>query len=149
MRNKLKEIEKNIKDFLKQLGWEVDVNLEISEKIVYARIQADEPSLLIGKGGETLNALQHLLRLIINKKIGEFVNLVVDINDYKDKQRILLENDCLKKAKYVKKTGKEIALRPMNSFERRIVHLALKNVSGVVSVSEGEGKNRRVVIRPE
>lgn len=149
MKNNLDKIKKISEDFLSRLDWESDINIEITEKVIYVKIEIEEPQLLIGRGGETLEALQHLLRLVINNQLGEFLNIIVDINDYKNKQRVFLETDSEQKAEYVKKTGKEIELRPMNSFERRIVHMALKDFSGVVAESEGEGRDRRIVIRPE
>jgi spoIIIJ-associated protein len=145
----LGKIKKICKDFMTKLDWESDINVEITEKMIYVKIETEEPQLLIGRGGETLEALQHLLRIVINNQLGEFLNIIVDINDYKNKQREFLEADSVRKAEWVKKTGKEIELRPMNSFERRIVHMALKDFFGVVAESEGEGRDRKIVIRPE
>lgn len=148
MKNNIKEIKMITEEFLKNLGWEPEVNIEISEKIVFLKIDASDPSLLIGKGGQNLNSLQHILRLIINKRLNNFIHLVVDVADYKDKQRVFLEQDSLQKALEVKETGKLLELRPMNSYERRIVHLALKKIDGISCEGVGEEPERKIVIKP-
>jgi len=148
MSNKLEQIEKIAKDFFQALGWKVEVNIEISEKIIFVNIDTKDPSLLIGKAGENLSSIQHLLRLLVNKKLDNFIHLVVDVANYKNKQRTFLEQSSIKAGQEVKKTGKSKELKPMDSYERRIVHLALEKVDGVVSESVGNGNERRIVIKP-
>ena len=149
MKDKLEEIKKITEDVLRSLGWEVEIETEITEKIIFLKIDTEEPSLLIGRGGENLDSLQHILRLIINKRLGEFIHLIVDVANYRGKRQIFLEQDSLRKALEVKETGKEQELEPMSSFERRIVHMALQKIDGISSEGVGDGRERRIVIRPE
>ena len=149
MKDKLEQIREISEEFFASLGWEPEVNIEISEKIIFLKIDVEEPSLLIGKGGANLDSLQHILRLMINKKLDEFIHLVVDVANYKNKQKIFLEQDGLQKALEAKRNSRVIKLRPMNSYERRIVHLALKDVDGISCEAVGEEPERRIVIRPE
>ncbi len=148
MKDKLKQIRKISEEFFQSLGWEPEVNIEISEKIIFLKINTAEPSLLIGKGGVNLDSLQHILRLMINKRLDEFIHLVVDVADYKNKQRIFLEQDSLQKALEVRQSSQTKRLKPMNSYERRIIHLTLKDVDGISCESNGEGIERRIVIKP-
>ena len=149
MKDKLEQIKQITEDFFQNLGWESEINIETSEKIIFLKIDTAEPSLLIGKGGVNLESLQHVLRLIINKKMDEFIHLVVDVADYKNKQRIFLEQDSLQKALEVRRSGRIRKLKSMNSYERRIVHLTLKEIDGISCESDGEGVDRRIVIKPE
>ncbi len=149
MKDKLEQIRKISEEFFVNLGWEPEVSVEISEKIIFLKIDTEEPSLLIGKGGANLDSLQHILRLMVNKRLDEFIHLVVDVADYKNKQRIFLEQDSLQKALEARQSGRVRKLKPMNSYERRIVHLTLKDVDGIGCESDGEGIERRIVIKPE
>lgn len=149
MKDKLEQIKKTTEGFFQNLGWEPEIDVEISEKIIFLKIETSEPSLLIGKGGANLDSLQHILRLIINRELGEPVHLVVDVANYKNKQKVFLEQDSLQKALEVKETGRFRTLRVMNSYERRIVHLSLKKIDGISCKSVGEEPDRRIVIKSE
>ena len=111
-------------------------------------IQTEESKFLIGKGGANLAALQHLLRLMVRKELGEQVDFDVDVNNYKEnhhKNISILAQDMAVKAT---NEQKQVVLEPMNSFERRLVHMELAEFEGVKTESIGEDEDRKVVIKP-
>ena len=109
---------------------------------------SDNSSILIGKNGRTMSSLQNLLRQAIYSKSGIKVNVILDANEYKEKQEKNIERLAVKLAKDVVKTGIEVKMDRMNSYERRLVHNRLSNFKGVTTISEGEEPNRCVVIKP-
>lgn len=146
------EIEKIVKDLIKLMG--VDVKYKITEDEKNQTINVDletenEKGLLIGKKGETLYSLQYLLALMLNQKIGEWKRIQVNIGDWKEKQDEYLKELAQKAAERAEETGEPQYLYNLNSAQRRIVHLEVSMMEGVVSESEGEGNERRLVIRVE
>jgi spoIIIJ-associated protein len=101
---------------------------------------------LIGRKGETLNAVQYLSGLIINRQREEKIRIVLDVEDYRKKKEEALEALALKLSDKVKKTKKNIVLRPMSSQERRIIHTILQTDPQVTTYSMGDEPNRKVVI---
>jgi len=127
-------------------------NAEISEEgqdFISANIQSDEAGWLIGKGAENLAALQQIIRAILNKKLGETTpRFSLDVNFYQKSRLETLTRMAKNLAEEVLMTGESRWLPPMSSFERRAVHLALVDFSGIKTESEGEREERRVVIKP-
>ena len=111
-------------------------------------IEGEDSALLIGRRGETLRALQLLVRTIVGRKLGTNVNFSVDVEGYDDRRRQSLANLADRVASRVIKTGRSIELEPMSARERRIVHISLADQKGIQTESSGEGKDRRVVIQP-
>lgn len=109
-------------------------------------IETDDPGTLIGSRGDGIRSLQHLLRLLLVRDDYE-VPVLVDIDGYREKKEQQLGELATRKAEEVKASGRLAVLAPMSSYERRLVHLALKEDDGVVSESLGEGRNRRVMIK--
>jgi spoIIIJ-associated protein len=110
-------------------------------------ISSTDMGILIGKRGNTLDAIQYLLSLVINKNRDDYTKVVVDTEGYRAKREetlIKLANKMAEKAKYVRKP---IKLEPMNPYERRIIHSALQNIQGITTYSEGDEPYRRVVIQ--
>ncbi len=107
-----------------------------------------EANLLIGERGVNLAALEHLLKKIIHKKTGEGYKFTLDINDYRMKRLEDLKQDVKSAAKEVRLYRKEVPMRPMSSFERRIVHLLLAEYPDITTESIGEESERYVVIKP-
>lgn len=131
---------------------EIEAKAEITkdkEGLVIVQIQTEEPGLLIGYHGRTLAGLQRIFSLMAYRQAGEWARLIVNVNDYREKRREALERMALSIAQRVKFSGEAQALPPMSSFERRIVHLILAEDSEVETDSEGEGSQRRVVVRPK
>jgi spoIIIJ-associated protein len=127
------------------------VNIEAKKRdhFIQINIFSDNSSILIGRGGKTLESIQTLIKSSIFNTTGFKVNVVVDVEDYKERVNKHLEYDVKNIAKEVKRTGVEAKLDPMNSYERRIVHSAVGEIQGVITISEGEEPNRYVVIKKD
>lgn len=141
-----------IKAYLKEITELMGINVELEtqkrEKYIKVNMLSDNSAILIGKNGRTMKSLQDLLRQSIQTQIGTRVNVILDSNDYKEKQQKNIERLAVKLAKDVVKTGIEVKMDKMNSFERRLVHTRLADFKGVTTISEGEEPNRCVVIKP-
>ena len=107
----------------------------------------DDMALLIGKHGQTLDAIQELTRMAVGRRLDERVRVIVDVEDYRKRRESRLEDRAREVAARVLKTGEEEILEPMNPFERKIVHDAVSEIDGVDSSSRGEDPDRAVVIR--
>lgn len=146
------DVAEYIKAYLKEvtnlMGIEVEFETQKREKYIKVNMISDNSSILIGKNGRTMSSLQDLLRQSIKSKINARINIILDTNDYKEKQQKNIERLAIKLAKDVVKTGVEVKMDRMNSFERRLVHNRLTNFKGVTTISEGEEPNRCVVIKP-
>ena len=112
-------------------------------------ISGGDLAVLIGRHGRTLESLQFLVSAIVSRKMGFRYPLVVDVEGYKARQRQKIEDIAYNAADRAINTGKNVKLRPMTPYERRIVHLALRDDENVETVSEGESRARRVVIIPQ
>lgn len=110
---------------------------------------SDKLGVIIGRRGETLDALQYLASLVANEKGGGYYRLVIDIGNYREKRENTLEALAKRTAGQVLRTGRSRSLEPMNPYERRIIHTAIQGIEGVTSSSVGDGVGRRVVISPE
>ena len=150
MQNKLTQIKDIIEEILRQMDFSGEVVMEDQDpEVLRANIKSPEAAYLIGRGGEVLLALQEIIRAAVAKKISEPVRFIVDVNDYRQSHFALLKEMAQRTAQEVQETGQEQWLAPMNSYERRVVHLALKEIPGVKSESDGLGEERRIVIRPD
>ena len=118
---------------------EVNNNLSID-------LSGDEMGVLIGKRGQTLDSLQYLVSLVVNKDSEEYIRVKVDTEDYRKRRKETLENLAKNIAYKVKRTKRPVSLEPMNPYERRIIHSALQNDRYVTTHSEGEEPFRRVVV---
>lgn len=141
-----------IKSYLKELTNLMNINVEFEtqkrENYIKVNMIADNNAVLIGKNGRTMSSIQTLLKQSIQSKSGIRVNVLLDTNEYKIKQQKNIERLAIKLAKDVRKSGVEVKMDSMNSFERRLVHNVLTDFKGVTTMSEGEEPNRRVVIKP-
>lgn len=109
-------------------------------------ISSSDMGILIGKRGTTLDSLQYILSLVINKKRDKYVRVLLDTENYRQKREETLIRLAKKMASKAKSLRKTVRLEPMNPYERRIIHSALQNDSNIVTYSEGEEPFRRVVI---
>ena len=145
----LETIKKTVEDFFQKTTFEVEVDLLPEEEgVIPINLKTDEPQILIGEGGQTLNEIQHLFKAILKRKISEPFYINLDINDYKKKKTEYLKELARSLADEVSLTKKEKTLAPMPAYERRIIHLELSSRSDVVSESTGEEPDRKIVIRP-
>lgn len=111
-------------------------------------VVGDDLGILIGRKGETLRDLQYLVRLIVARRVGGSVNIVVDVEEYKARRERTLRQLARRTAERVVATGRGVHMEPMNSYERRIVHLELRGMRGIYTQSSGEGERRKVGIFP-
>ena len=146
---KLKLVEGVLREILDNLGIEASFSLEKRQEAVLVRIETSTQGILIGYHGRTLSALQRILSLIVYRRLGEWLKIVLDVDNYRQKREETLKRIALSAAKKVKFSGQEQELPPMSSSERRIIHLALSGDPEITTESRGEGKERRVVIKPK
>ena len=130
------------------MGMQVEVLAEYNEEehVLNLDLQGDDMGILIGKRGQTLDSLQYLTSLVVNKNSEEYIRVKLDIENYRERREDSLENLARNCASKVKKTRKPIVLEPMNPYERRIIHACLQNDRNVITSSEGEEPYRHVVI---
>ena len=128
-----------------------DATIAIEERSnrIFFNVKGGNSAILIGKRGQTLEAIQYVLEKIVNKKRQERIRIQVDVEGYLEKRRISLEGLATRLAEKVKRTGKPATIGQMNSHDRRIVHIALKNDGKVRTQSMGEGVLRKLVIFPK
>jgi spoIIIJ-associated protein len=119
------------------------------EQQVLVSIQVANPGSLIGYRGKNLAAVQLILALMVKKKLGEWVRVLLDVNSYRQEQKVRLEKMATSAAEKAISENRAIPLVPMSSFERRICHMVLAEMEGISSDSEGEGEERHVVVKPK
>ena len=146
---KIKIIRKITNDLFHLLDMKVDFKLTEEESGFNIQVETDEPGILIGYHGQALQALQLLIAMIGFKKNGEWTRVLVNIGDYREKREESLTNMAKSLAQKVKFSGTSQSLPPMSSAERRIIHLALADDQELETVSESEGRDRHVVIKPK
>jgi spoIIIJ-associated protein len=112
-------------------------------------IVGNDLGILIGRRGETLTALQYVTRLMVNHKLERWVNVIVDVEEYKNRRERTLQQLAVRTAERVAATGRTLALEPMPARERRIIHLTLRDHPEVTTQSVGEGEHRKVTIVPK
>ena len=145
-------MEDTAKDFLKDVFEAMDltvvVNVEYDEVENFMNIElsGDEMGVLIGKRGQTLDSLQYLVSLVVNKNIENYIRVKVDTENYRQRRKETLENLAKNISYKVKRTKRPVSLEPMNPYERRIIHSALQNDKYVTTYSEGEEPFRHVVV---
>ena len=122
--------------------------VDLSGRYVTVRLDGRDVSFLVGRRGEVINALQYLMNVMSTRKLHNGVRVVLEGNDYRKKRQDVLTTLALQIAEEVAKRGEEAVLDALPAFERRVVHKALSEFPGVVTYSEGEEPNRRVVIAP-
>lgn len=124
----------------------VDINYNEDEKSMDIELMGEEMGVLIGKRGQTLDSLQYLVSLVVNKEMEEYIRVKVDTENYRQRRRETLENLAKNIAYKVKKTRRPVSLEPMNPYERRIIHATLQNDRYISTHSEGDEPFRRVVV---
>ena len=124
----------------------IDVKYDETENEMNIDLSGDEMGVLIGKRGQTLDSLQYLVSLVINKDVDDYIRVKVDTENYRERRKETLENLAKNIAYKVKRTRRPVSLEPMNPYERRIIHSALQNDKYVTTHSEGEEPFRKVVV---
>lgn len=153
-KNTLKLVEQAVQEFFADL--QVDASISVTKvdseeegaEVYSISLEGDDLGPLIGYHGDTLNALQLLLSLILTRKTGSWVRLSLNAGDWRERRGESLESMALRAADKALSTGSEVEMPPMSASDRRLVHLALKERPEVSSESSGDGAHRRVIIRP-
>ncbi len=146
------EVEKKAVDFLKDVLSKMEIENDVKakydaeENCLNIEIAGEDMGVLIGKRGQTLDSLQYLVSLVVNKGTKEYIRVKVDTENYRERRNKTLENLAKNMAFKVKRTRRSVMLEPMNPYERRVIHSALQNDSYVTTHSEGEEPYRKVVI---
>ena len=133
----------------RSISRDADISVEDSNGRVSLQVQGGDAGLLIGKRGQTLEAIQYLVEKIVNKNNEQRVRVQVDVEGYLQNRRANLKDLALKMADKTKKTGKPATIGQMNAHDRRIVHLALKDDKMIRTQSVGDGFLRKLVIFPK
>ncbi|MBR6230188.1 MAG: protein jag [Eubacterium sp.] len=141
-----------VQPFLTELFKAMDLQVEVTEEYnseeqqIEVDLSGPEMGMLIGKRGQTLDALQYLSSLVLNKDYDDYVKVKLDTENYRDRRKATIENLAKNVAKKVKASGRPSTLEPMNPYERRIIHAALQDDKYVNTHSEGEEPHRKVVV---
>lgn len=148
---KIDPIEEGI-NFLKsvseKMGAPINIEVKEEEKHTVFILSGEKIALLIGKRGSTLNALQYLTQLIVNRHSDQYINIVLDAENYRERRRETLVALAERLANKAIKSGKKVVLEPMPSYERKIIHSALAENEKVKTYSDGVEPNRHIVISP-
>ncbi len=142
--------ERIAKTFLKEMfiamGLIVNIETKLKDKQLQIKISGDDMGIIIGKRGQTLDSLQYLVNLVVNKGTAPYISVTLDTENYRERRKETLESLAHNLARKVRHTGKNVVLEPMNPYERRIIHSALQSDRYVTTYSEGEEPYRNVVI---
>jgi spoIIIJ-associated protein len=148
----ISKIKKTAHDFLVDIFKAMEMEVDISEDyqkdtgILTVNMEGEDMGVLIGKRGQTLDSLQYLLSLVINKDMDGYIHVKADTENYRERRKKTLENLAKNIAFKVKRTRQLVALEPMNPYERRIIHSALQNEKFITTYSEGEEPYRKVIV---
>lgn len=150
IQTKVTEVLDDIFDYLEiKATYEFNAD-SVNKRRLNVQIDTDDANVLIGYHGETLNSLQNIVNTILYRQFKEEgVGVVIDISGYRKEREEKLIKIAKNASDKAKSLNKSIALYPMNSYERRLVHTKVSEIDGVSSESDGEGRDRRVIIRPD
>lgn len=135
-----------LKEMFQAMKMNVSIETSLKEKQLAIELSGDEMGVLIGKRGQTLDSIQYLVSLVVNKGNSLYVSILLDTENYRQRRKETLESLAYNLAKKVKQTKRNVVLEPMNPYERRIIHSTLQNDRYVTTYSEGEEPYRNVVI---
>lgn len=149
---KEKPVEKTVnllREILIAMGMVVDLDVEENDQVIKVNMKGEDLGILIGRRGETLDALQYLVNLAVNKNLEKRYKIILDVEGYRKRRENTLQKLALRLAEKAKKRGKSVVLEPMNSHERRIIHTTLQGRDDIYTFSEGEEPYRKIVITPK
>ena len=142
-------IKATIKDFFKTVGIDGEIEIEEKEDIIEINLATEDSGIVIGHHGDTLESLQLILALVLQKKTGVFKRVSLEVGDYKKNRSEWLTNLANETKERVLAENREVHLYDLKSWERRVIHLILQDDKEVVSESTGEGKDRILVVKPK
>ncbi|MCI5898638.1 MAG: RNA-binding cell elongation regulator Jag/EloR [Anaerovoracaceae bacterium] len=135
-----------IKEVIEKMGLNLTVKAFSNEDCIYIQINGKDSGTIIGKRGQTLDSIQYLTSLVVNKDSEKYIRVIVDAENYRERREKTLEQLAKRLAEKVNRTGRSVRLEPMNPYERKVIHATLQKYSGVTTRSEGEEPYRRVII---
>lgn len=135
-----------LKEMFLSIGIIVEITTKMKDKQLYIDLAGENMGILIGKRGQTLDAIQYLVSLVVNKGNAPYVSILLDTENYRQRRKETLESLAYNLSKKVKQTKKSVVLEPMNPYERRIIHSSLQHDKLVTTYSQGEDPYRNVVI---
>ena len=138
-----------LKDVIKEMGLDLTMKAKANENNVYIELEGPDCGTIIGRRGQTLDALQYLTSLVVNKEHEDYVKVVIDAEDYRARREKTLQQLADKMAKKAIKSHRSLKLDPMNPYERKVIHATLQSNPRVTTRSEGQDPYRRVVIEPK
>lgn len=138
-----------LKNIFRTMQLQVDMKVIEKEQGLFINLEGPELGILIGRRGETLDALQYLINLSVNKSQEVRKKIIIDIEGYRNRREETLQKLALKLADKAKQRGRNVVLEPMSSQERRIIHTALQGREDIYTFSEGEEPYRKIVISPK
>lgn len=144
----VEEAEKFIKNVTSNMNMNVEITTSVSGKHVTYELDGENIAIIIGKRGQTLNALQYLVHLAINKDSRDYYTVTLDAEGYRNRRKETLESLALKMAEKAKRMNKNVALEPMPAFERKIIHNTLQKKKDISTFSDGVEPHRHIVIKP-
>lgn len=144
----IEETEKYLKSVTTLMNVDVDIKTTVEDNHVTFEMDGENIAIIIGKRGQTLNALQYLAHLVINKQKETYYTVTVDAEGYRERRKETLESLALKMADKAKRLNRKVALEPMPAYERKIIHSKLQDVEGVTTYSDGQEPHRHIIIKP-
>jgi spoIIIJ-associated protein len=136
-----------IENILDKMNIEANIDVNEDEEAISIRLTGDQVGVLIGRRGETLDSIQYLTSLVVNRETDAYVKVIVDVENYRKKREETLISLANRLSEKVIRYKKPVILEPMNPYERRIIHASLQNNKYVETYSTGEDPNRKVVIK--
>ncbi|HEX6922982.1 MAG TPA: RNA-binding cell elongation regulator Jag/EloR [Bacillales bacterium] len=135
-----------LREVIEKMGVSVEMEIKRDEHDVIFQLSGEKIAILIGKRGNTLNALQYLTNVAANRQADSRIHVVLDAENYRERRKETLQQLAKRLSERVRQTGREARLDPMPSMERKVIHMALKNEKGVTTHSDGADPHRRVII---
>ena len=148
-KNHIEEAEQFIEKVTKQMNLDIDIETVVNDQQVTFNLSGEKIALLIGKRGQTLNALQYLVHLVINTDSETYYRVILDAEGYRRRRNQTLESLALKMADKAVHLNRKVTLEPMPAFERKVIHQTLQTKNSVSTTSEGQEPFRYVVIIPK
>ncbi|MUK88135.1 KH domain-containing protein [Ornithinibacillus sp. L9] len=147
-KNQVQEAENFLKDVVRNMNVEAEISTEVKDNHVTFDLTGEKIALLIGKRGQTLNALQYLVHLVLNKDAKQYYTVTLDAEGYRGRRKETLETLAERMAEKAKRINKKVALEPMPAYERKIIHSMLQARGDVTTYSDGVEPHRHIVIKP-
>ncbi|MFX4262960.1 RNA-binding cell elongation regulator Jag/EloR [Pelotomaculum propionicicum] len=147
--NPLKRASGLLKGIFQTMDLDVKINITENDKTMFINLEGPDLGILIGRRGETLDALQYLVNLSVNKNQEVRKKIIIDIEGYRNRREKTLQRLALKLADKARQRGRNVVLEPMSSQERRIIHTALQGRDDIYTFSEGEEPYRKIIISPK